>query len=91
MAEELVIAEPEAVTLGGQTPIGMGGKLVATYEARYGWFNAIDDSDAVNEATAALGERYMFGGSTAQNLLDAGMIGLPYLPLRASTWTTAMH
>jgi len=79
------------VALGGQTPVAMGGKLVATYEVRYGVFDAVTDPDMISETTVELGVRYMFGGSTAKDLLDAGMIGLPYLPLRASTWTTAVH
>ncbi len=75
-------------SLSGVTPIGMGGQLVATYEARYGWFDALNDDDSADETTIELGIRYMFGGSTSKDLLDAGMIGLPYIPLRASVMTT---
>ncbi len=77
-----------SAAIRGETPIAMDGKLVATYEARYGWFNALGgDSDSAEETGIEIGIRYMFGGSTSKDLLDAGMIGLPYIPLRASTLT----
>ena len=75
------------VTIGGETAIGAGNWAV-TYAANFGSFDAVGDTDLVEETSYGIGVRYYFGGATAAATLDAGMIGTPQIPLRASTYVT---
>ena len=79
------------VALSGESEIGAVDNLVVTYGVRYASFDALIDSDLVNETTASVGVKYMFGGGSTQKFADIGYIGTPYLPLRASFWTPAMN
>lgn len=78
-----------SVALGGQTALG-GSNWAATYGVRYAGFAAREDGDAIDEMTASIGFRYIFGANKPSDIARAGIIGLPYTPLRASAWTPAM-
>lgn len=79
------------VAISGLTPISSNGAWVASYGARHAFFAAEPDPDTVAETSYNIGIRYMFGGSSSDAMLNAGMIGLPYLPLRASAWVPEIH
>jgi hypothetical protein len=76
-----------SVGLSGITSLTADDTWSATYGARYAVFDALGDSNSISETSLNLGIRYAFGGT---NALDAGIIGLPYTPLRASVWTPTM-
>lgn len=79
------------MAISGTTPISSDGTWVASYGARYAFFAAEPDPDTIVETSYTFGIRYMFGGSTSTTMLNAGMIGLPYIPLRASAWIPEIH
>lgn len=79
-----------SVALGGETQLSANGKWTTNYGIRYAHFNAQTDGDSIDEASISLGFRYMFGANKSSDLAKAGIIGLPYTPLRASAWTPEM-
>ncbi|MBL1436855.1 MAG: hypothetical protein COB08_011760 [Rhodobacteraceae bacterium] len=76
--------------LGAETGFGNQSSFTATYGLRFATYAALGDGDFIEELTANVGVRYTFGGASASSMLNAGLIGLPYLPLRASYWTPAL-
>lgn len=76
--------------LGAETSFGSQSSFTATYGLRFATYAALGDSDFIEELTANVGVRYTFGDASASGMLDAGLIGLPYLPLRATYWTPGL-
>ncbi len=79
------------VALSGETTVGSSGNLAITYGVRYASYDAINDPDYGNETSVNLGVRYMFGAGSRAELVNAGIVGLPWLPRRASLWTDVMN
>lgn len=88
-------AEPGSfgsIYLGGTTSMTANQNFQVTYGARSAFFDAQGgDFNRAEEVTASLGIRYVFGGnSTMGDYARKGVLGSPYLPLRASNWTPAL-
>jgi len=79
-----------SVALGGETQLSANSNWVANYEIRYAYFDAKTDPDDIDETSINIGFRYLFGARKSSGLAKAGIIGLPYTPLRASVWTPKM-
>lgn len=75
--------------VGGVTNFGKESDWAVTYGARGSVFDALDDPDIIKERTYYVGIRYAFGGKQPQDFVESGLVGVPYLPLRASVWTPA--
>ncbi|PHS72639.1 MAG: hypothetical protein COB22_04730 [Cycloclasticus sp.] len=74
----------------GETGINSDNSLAVTYGVSYGTYRASGDDDNVEETMVNLGFRYYFGGTTATKMHNAGIIGLPTLPARATSWVPAL-
>ncbi len=86
-------SEPgEMWTIGvtAESAIAAVQNLYVSYGVRYGSFVAINDSDFIQETSASLEVKYMFGGATPDRFAEIGYVGSPYLLLRGSYWTPAM-
>lgn len=79
-----------SVYLGGVTAIPANPAFQITYGARKSFFDAQSDENRVEEVTASLGIRYVFGGKAPGESERQGVLGSPYLPLRATNWTPAL-
>ncbi len=78
------------IAVTGESAIPAVDNLYVSYGVRYAGFDAITDPDYVNEASAKVEVKYMFGGGTPERFTEIGYVGSPYLPLRGSFWTPAM-
>jgi hypothetical protein len=81
-----------SVYLGGSTSLTTNQDFQVTYGARSAFFDAQGgDFNRAEEVTASLGMRYVFGGTgTTGDFVRKGVLGSPYLPLRATNWTPAL-
>jgi hypothetical protein len=76
--------------LGGVTALPSNTAIQITYGARTAFFDAQNDNNRVDEVTASLGIRYVFGGKAPGDNVREGVLGSPYVPLRATNWTPAL-
>lgn len=74
---------------GGVTALPSNPAFQITYGARNAFFDAQNDNNRVDEVTASLGIRYVLGGKAPGDYAREGVLGSPYIPLRASNWTPA--
>ena len=79
-----------AIYVGGVTALNNPAYQV-TYGIRSSFYDAgPDDGDRTEETQLSLGFRYVFGGAKPGSLERNGILGSPYLPLRASNWTPSV-
>lgn len=74
--------------IGGETMIG-DTPWAVNYEVARETTDVQNDDDALELATLTLGARYYFGGTTASDVREAGILGTPDIIGRASLFTTA--
>lgn len=80
-----------AIYFGGVTALPSNPAFQITYGARTSFYDAGDiDGDRTEETSAHLGVRYVFGGKTPGGFEREGILGSPYLPLRASNWVPSV-
>ncbi len=79
-----------SLSINGVTAIPANPAFQVTYGARKSFFDAQNDPNRVEEVTASLGIRYVFGGKAPGDYEREGVLGSPYVPLRASNWTPAL-
>jgi hypothetical protein len=79
-----------SVYFGGVTALPSNTAFQITYGARTSFFDAQSDNNRVDEVTASLGIRYVFGGKAPGDNVREGVLGSPYVPLRATNWTPAL-
>jgi hypothetical protein len=77
-----------SIFLGGVTALPSNEAIQITYGARKALYEAVGD-EGVEEVTATLGIRYVFGGKAPGDYEREGILGSPHIPLRASNWTPA--
>ena len=75
---------------GGVTALAMNPAFQITYGARKAFFDAQNDNNRVDEVTANLGIRFVLGGKAPGDYAREGVLGSPYVPVRASNWTPAL-
>jgi hypothetical protein len=76
--------------LGGVTALPSNDAIQITYGARSAFFDAKDDPNRADEVTATLGVRFVLGGKAPGDFAREGVLGSPYVPLRASNWTPSL-
>ena len=79
-----------SIGLNGVTALAANPAFQITYGARKAFFDATDDNNRVDEVTASLGIRFVLGGKAPGDYAREGVLGSPYIPLRASNWTPAL-
>jgi hypothetical protein len=85
------VGEPgnfHSISFGGVTALPSNSAFQVTYGARKALYEAVND-EGVEEVTATLGIRYVFGGKAPGDHQREGILGSPHIPLRASNWTPA--
>lgn len=78
------------IALMGETELGAVKGLAVTYGISRAVYDATNDPNMVTENQVKVGVRYYFGGTNSLGALKSGLIGLPSIPLRASSWTPAL-
>lgn len=80
-----------AIALSGVTALPSNPAFQFTYGLRSSYYDAgPDDGDRTEEVSASLGFRYVFGGKAPGGFEREGVLGSPYLPLRASNWVPSV-
>jgi hypothetical protein len=80
-----------AVSFGGVTALASNTSWQFSYGVRSSFYDSREiDGDRTEETSASVGVRYVFGGKTPGEFEREGILGSPYLPLRASSWTPSI-
>jgi hypothetical protein len=77
-------------SLSGETGVNADNTLAVTYGYSHGKYKAGGDPDTLQENMVNVGVRYYFGGTTSAKALKAGLIGLPSIVSRATSWVPAL-
>ena len=80
-----------SISLNGVTALASNPAWQFSYGVRSSFYDAGDlDGDRTEEMSASVGVRYVLGGKAPGGFEREGILGSPYLPLRASAWTPSV-